>query len=250
MSALTIKEIKDYENLHNENSLDINKKIKDLIIYGNYPEVYTDKDNRKDILKGFVNSNLYKDVLEYRGIKKPLILVDLLKLLAYQIGNEVSYTEIAGVLKIDKVTVENYITLLEQAFIIFRLRPYSVNQRNDIKRLRKIYFWDTGIRNAIIGDFSSLEKREDRGLLFENYFISELKKKYTVDKNDNELYFWRSKRGNEIDLLEIDSENKSIIAYECKYKKENANLPKEWSDNFGQTEFNIVNLDNMYRFLL
>ena len=117
--------------------------------------------------------NLYKDILAYRGIKKPLIVVNLLKLLAHQIGNEVSYKELADILKVDKETVENYINLLEQAFIIFKLSPFSRNKRDDIKKLKKIYFWDTGIRNTLIEDWTALDKRGDKGFLLENFFIAE-----------------------------------------------------------------------------
>lgn len=248
MSPLTLLEILSLnKSIFKKDTI---SQIKERIIYGNYPEVYIENENKEIILNGFVKSSLYKDVLEYRGIKKPLILVDLLKLLALQIGNEVSYNEIANALNVDRATVESYITLLEQAFIIFRLRPYSNNERSDIKRLKKIYFWDTGIRNAVIGDFSDIEKRKDKGALFENYFISELQKKYIYENKNVELYFWRSKRGNEIDLVEINMQSKTYKLYECKYKNTDAIVPTEWTNNFGLSEFSVVNIENIKDLLI
>ena len=248
MSPLTLFEIISLNKSFSKK--DTLSQIKERIIYGNYPEVYIESEDKEIILNGFVKSSLYKDVLEYRGIKKPLILVDLLKLLALQIGNEVSYNEIANALNIDRGTVENYITLLEQAFIIFRLRPHSNNERSDIKRLKKIYFWDTGIRNAVIGDFSDIENRKDKGALFENYFISELYKKYIYENKNVELYFWRSKRGNEIDVVEINRQSKMYTLYECKYKNNKGLIPSEWIKVFGECNLTVVHSENIQEVLL
>ena len=166
---LSLLELKNTKELPPINS------IFDLyLVYGSYPGVVgIDFEEKKDQLEEIVNKYLYKDLLSYNGIKNPLVLKKLTKLLAYQMGNEVSYTEIADTLKVSRKTVESYIDLLEQSFIIFRLHPFFNKKRNEIKKKPKIFFWDNGIRNALIDKFDSIELRTDKGALFENLFISE-----------------------------------------------------------------------------
>jgi hypothetical protein len=148
-----------------EPSFSVPETLPERLIYGMYPEVLnaTSRDAAQTILEGLVAGNLYKDVLAYRGIKKPALVVKLLKLLAYQMGNEVSINELATTLGVDRSTVAAYITLLEQSFLVFMLRPFTKNKRVEISRLQKIYFWDVGVRNAIIGAYDEIEFRHDKG---------------------------------------------------------------------------------------
>ncbi len=224
-------------------------EIDDRIIFGNYPDVLKNPDDKKDILVNITKGNLYKDILAYRGIKKPLIVVNLLKLLAHQIGNEVSYKELADILKVDKETVENYINLLEQAFIIFKLSPFSRNKRDDIKKLKKIYFWDTGIRNTLIEDWTALDKRGDKGFLLENFFIAEKLKNKSNGKEFFDYYFWREKSGAEIDYIEFWTNTKDIKAFECKYKEQVVEMPWSWERDYPTTDFNVIDLKNIKKYI-
>lgn len=143
------------------------------LVYGLYPEVVTHPADAKRRLMSLADSYLYKDLLMYKGVKKPEILQKLLRALALQVGSEVSYNELSNLLGIDKATVENYIGLLEKCYVVFRVDSYSRNLRNEIKKGKKVYFWDNGIRNAVIANFSSPEMRLDMGMLWENFIISE-----------------------------------------------------------------------------
>src|SRR5690606_11361150 len=164
-------------------------RVEEFLIYGMYPEVVTSTQKRKVLLQLAV-SDLYKDILELVNIKMPDLLIKLLNALALQLGNEVSYNELAKILGIDRLTVVNYIDLLEKAFVIFRLHPYSTNQRNEITSKPKIYFYDNGIRNAIIGQFNPLKSRQDTGALFENFIISEKVKRLSYDGFYGKIHFW------------------------------------------------------------
>lgn len=218
------------------------------MIYGLYPEVVTHPSNAKRLLVLLANNYLYKDLLEYKGIKKPEILHKLVRALALQLGNEVSYTELAGIVGVDKATVENYIDLLEKCFVIFRLSSYSRNIRNEIKKGKKIYFYDNGIRNALISNFSPLELRNDTGALWENLMMSERLKYNAYNRNYAQLFFWRTQQQKEIDLIEeIDGK---ITAYEFKWNEnKKAALPAIFKENYPETEFKIINRDNYTDFI-
>ena len=218
--------------LKEKNSLDTR------LIYGSYPAVVTDIENAHDTIIELANDNLYKDVLALGEIIKTDKLRTILKALALQIGNQVSMTEIASLVGIDRKTVDKYISLLEQSFIIFRLPSFGRNLRNELKFSQKIYFYDVGIRNAIINDFRPMDSRPDSGALFENYIISELKKKHPTDN----LYFWRNTNQQEIDfVLEKDGE---ITALEVKANKPNAKLPASFLEAYRPSHTAIITRDN------
>jgi uncharacterized protein len=217
--------------------------------YGLYPEVLGTSDEKRETLERLVNGNLYKDVLAYRGVKKPMLVVSLLKLLAHQVGNEVSYSELALRLSVDKETVMSYISLLEQAFIIFRLPPLTNNKRREVSRLHKIYFWDVGIRNAVIGAFDSMDARTDTGALFENFFIAEKLKLKNIARDIYSAYFWRTKTKQEVDFVEERSGGTMYTGFECKTTKQLYAVPTEWVLLYPNAPITLVHKDNLFNLL-
>jgi len=209
------------------------------LIYGSYPAVVMAPKDAREIVTDLASDNLYRDVLTLSEIIKTDKLRTILKALALQIGSQVSMTELAGLVGIDRKTVDKYISLLEQSFIIFRLPSYSSNLRNELKFSQKIYFYDTGIRNAIINDFRPMDSRPDAGALFENYIVAELKKKYY---NDN-VYFWRNTDQQEIDfVLEKDGE---LTVAEVKYSEnKSAKLPSTFEEAYQPKKFTVINREN------
>jgi uncharacterized protein len=194
--------------------------LEDRIIYGWYPEAISpvSPESPRDAISRIAEDYTLKDVLIFSGIRKSETLMKLLKVLAYQIGQEVSYGSIAKDFGMSIATIENYIDILEKAFVIFRLTPYSGNLRSGIKKMRKIYFWDTGIRNALINNFESLVLRWDKWALFENFYISEYAKRISTERTHEDISFWRSYTGSEIDLIvERDGQ---IQGYDMKWKHE------------------------------
>ena len=209
------------------------------LLYGSYPAVVTNITAAKKTLSDLTTENLYRDVLNFGEIIKADKLRDVLQALAFQVGSQVSMNELGNIVQLDRKTVEKYIALLEQSFIIFKLPSFSRNLRNELKSSRKIYFYDNGIRNALINDFRPLDARQDVGALFENYIISEFKKSHI---NDN-LYFWRNKSQQEIDLL-IEKDG-VISAIEVKYNaRKSAKFPKTFIDTYAPASTQIINQDN------
>jgi predicted AAA+ superfamily ATPase len=198
--------------------LDLQKNLEERLLYGSYPRVVQQTSFEAKIreLRELVASYLYRDILELQQVKSPDLLHRLLQALALQIGSEVSYTELAQTVGADKNTVERYIQLLERSFVIFRLPPYAANQRRTISKLRKIYFWDTGIRNALIQNFNPLDLRTDSGALFENWMIAERLKRNAYEGKLVTSYFWRTYDGNEIDYLE--ESGGQVQGYEFKWR--------------------------------
>lgn len=193
------------EEIHpDKNMLTIIKELPTYLTYGNYPEVVMQDsfDNKKRRLEELVSSCLYSDILEFQKIKSHSVLINLLKALAYQVGSEVSYTELSSLLGIDKNTVERYVNILEKNYIIFRLPPYASNKRKTISKLRKIYFCDIGVRNALIGNFNFPEERNDVGILWENFIATERLKFQAYHEIDASNYFWRTYDGAEVDWVE------------------------------------------------
>jgi uncharacterized protein len=223
-------------------------KLEEFLIYGMYPEVVTAKTKKQKILSHIAGSYLYKDVLELVNIKKPDLLMKLLNALALQVGAEVSMNELSNTLGVDRMTIVNYIDLLEKAFVIFKLHPFSSNQRNEITSKPKIYFYDNGIRNAIIGRFNPLKTREDVGALFENFIISERKKKLSYEGFYGKSHFWRNTQQAEIDYVEI-IENE-IFAYEIKYNpKKSVRFSKSFTEAYFPKELNVINSQNYWEFI-
>ncbi|MCW3123876.1 MAG: ATPase, partial [Flavipsychrobacter sp.] len=208
--------------------------IEHRMVFGYYPEIVTKAGEEKELLKLLAGSYLYKDLLMLEQIKKPVLLEKLLKALALQIGSEVSYHELAQTIGADKGTVEKYIDLLEKAFVIFRLPALNRNVRNEIKKGKKIYFFDCGIRNAIINDFNRIGSRTDTGALWENFVIAERMKYLDYKDKDTTLYFWRTTQQQEIDLVE--EEGKLFKAYECKWSKAGrSKFPQTFTANYPGT---------------
>ncbi len=186
------------------------------LLYGFYPEVLNNNGDEKAILYQLVNSYLYRDIFEFYGIRKPEVLDKLLKALAFQIGSEVSYNELSQIVGVDKATISRYIHILEQGYIIFRLPSFSKNLRNEIKRNQIIYFYDNGLRNALISNFQNIDLRMDKGALWENFLISERLKQNKYKETFTQMYFWRTKQQQEVDLVEVKDGN--VSGFEFKWK--------------------------------
>ena len=219
------------------------------IIYGYYPEVVTNDGNEVEILKLLTDAYLYKDILSWESIKHPDKLQTLLRALAYQVGSQVSYNELSQMCSMDCKTVERYINLLEQCYIIFRLPSFSRNLRHELKSSRKIYFYDNGIRNALIADYRAPEVRQDIGALWENFVIAERMKSNEYYHRWVNRYFWRTKQQQEIDYLE-ESGGK-LHAYEMKWNpRAKASITKTFTEAYPNSEFQVITTDNIADFLL
>ena len=217
------------------------------LLYGMYPDVISNLGDEYEILKNLVSSYLYKDILMLAGIRKSDVLQKILQALALQIGNEVSYNEIAQLVGVDKNTVNTYIDLLEKAFVIFRLNSFSKNVRNEIKANKKIYFYDNGIRNMIIGNFNPLVFRQDKGALWENFMISERQKELSYSQSTSKPYFWRTTLQQEVDYVEVNAD--IVSAFEFKWSStKKYKLPKSFSEAYNPSLL-IVNKDNFREFL-
>ncbi len=225
------------------------KNIPQYLIYGTYPEIITQPNDAEDLLKQLTGSYLYKDILQFHGIRKPEILDKLLLALALQLGSEVNYNELSRTVGIDRSTVEQYISLLEKAYVLFRVLPLSRNVRTEMNTTRKVYFYDNGVRNTIIGNFKSLEFRQDVGALWENFMISERVKKLNYQKWHGRTYFWRTYQQQEIDWIEeIDDE---FCAIEFKWNENNKNkkFPKTFIENYPIKNTLVVSPKNCDEFL-
>ena len=219
------------------------------IIYGYYPEVVTNDGNEVEILKLLTDAYLYKDILSWESIKHPDKLQTLLRALAYQVGSQVSYNELSQMCSMDSKTVERYINLLEQCYIIFRLPSFSRNLRHELKSSRKIYFYDNGIRNALIADYRAPEVRQDIGALWENFVIAERMKSNEYYHRWVNRYFWRTKQQQEIDYLEEGGGK--LHAYEMKWNpRAKASITKTFTEAYPNTDFQVITPDNIADFLL
>ena len=224
------------------------QKLPIRLVYGMYPDVVCNPGDEKEILSQLTNSYLYKDILEWERIKKPDKIVKLMKALAYQIGDEISYNELSQIVELDKGTVEKYINLLEQTKIIFRLSSYSRNLRNELKFGRKIYFCDNGIRNALINNFSDMEFRQDAGPLWENFMISELRKYNHYTQNYCNTYFWRTTQKQEIDYIE--EKDGKLTAYEFKWNpKKKSRVASTFMSAYPESIVKTINPENFYQCL-
>lgn len=237
------------EMVKHHNFLNENRMLNHRLVYGYYPEVVTNQGNEKQILKLLSDSYLYKDILMWERIKKPDKLVKLMQALAFQVGSEVSYNNLANLIGMDNQTVEKYIQLLEQTFVIFRLPAFSRNHRKELKRGKKIYFYDNGIRNALIANFNLPELRPDIGALWENFFISERIKYLHYNNIWVNTYFWRTQDKQEIDYIE--ERDGKLYAYEIKWNaKKKPKLSKSFSQTYPEHEYIIVNPKNYEQFLI
>ena len=245
MFPLTFGEMAKHTSFLEESRL-----IPHRMIYGYYPEIVSNPGDERATLKELTDSYLYKDILTLESIKKPDKLTRLLKALALQIGSQVSYNEIGNLIGLDSKTVEKYIDILEKSFIIFRLGSYSRNQRNELKSSRKIFFWDLGIRNAIIGNLSQIENRTDAGELWENFVIAERLKKNAYSGSFALSYFWRTRQQNEIDYIEEEDGKLSSFEFKWNERKANVKCPEVFKNAYPETTFKVITPKNIEEFLM
>jgi uncharacterized protein len=233
--------------VYNENqNLDLIQNKNWHLVYGSYPDVVNHRADAKKYLKSIANSYLYKDILAWKDIRKPDVLDKLLQLLAHQMCNETSINELATQLKVKAETVDTYIDLLEKAFVVFRLKSYSTNQRKEVSKMRKIYFWDNGIRNAIINNFNDAGSRTDIGVLWENFLVSERIKRNAYKELDIQYFFWRSMQQQEVDFVE--TENQHLSAFEMKWNSKGG-ITKAFTNLYPASNTEVINQDNFIEFL-
>lgn len=228
--------------------IDERRLLEQRLIYGYYPEVVTSPGSEKNLLKQIAGSFLYKDILTWEKIHKPDRLERLVQALAFQVGNEVSYNELGQLIGLDNQTVEKYIHLLEKSFVVFRISSLSRNLRNELKKSRKIYFYDNGLRNAVINQFNPIGLRNDTGALWENFLISERIKHTHYNEIYCNRFFWRTHAQQEIDYIE-EREGK-LFAFEFKWnKKAKVKFPKAFASNYPKAEMKLITPDNFEEFI-
>ena len=232
-----------------ETALETRQNLESRLIYGSYPEVVTlDNFERKtDYLRDIVGAYLLKDILSIDGIKNSGKMRELLRLIAFQLGNEVSFDELGKQLGMSKNTVEKYLDLLSKVFVIYRLGAYARNLRKEVTKAGKWYFHDNGIRNAIIGNFNPLSIRQDVGALWENYIISERIKENYNNRLGKEFYFWRTYDKQEIDLIEESSD--SLSAFELKWGNKKPEVPGVFKDAYPNAIYDVINRDNYLKYI-
>jgi uncharacterized protein len=241
---LSFSEMVDHHGFLTEKRL-----LEHRLIYGYYPDIAKNVGQGKKLLKSLASSYLYKDLLTLETIKKPILLEKILVALALQIGNEVSYNELAQLLNSDKETIEKYIDLLEKTCIIFRLGALNRNVRNEIKKRRKIYFYDNGIRNAVLGNYSPLSMRTDKGSLWENFLVSERFKHLGNNEIDVKSWFWRTTQQQEIDYVE--ERDDKLFAFEFKWNpKKKVRLSRTFSEAYSNHEYKVISLENFHEFVM
>ena len=224
------------------------QQLETRLLFGFYPDVINYPGDEIEVLQNLVNSYLYRDLLAYADIRKPEVLDNLVQALALQVGSEVNYNELSQLIGVDRNTVIKYIDILEKGYVIFRLKSYSRNVRNEIKKGRKIYFYDNGIRNTIIGNFDELKLRVDRGALWENFLVSERIKQNKYKLTLARPYFWRTTQQQEIDYVEERSQQ--LQAFEFKWNpRKKVKLPKTFTDNY-KADSLVVTRDNFRKFVV
>ena len=242
LHPIAMCELKNYWNFH-----ELTKQTEHYLVFGTYPELFSLKgvSDRQEYLHSLAKDYLYKDVLEMEGVRSSQKIRKLLQLLAFQVGSEVSLTELGKRLEMNKKTVERYVDLLEKFFVIFTLTGFSRNLRKELSQKPKIYFCDLGIRNAIINNLNPLEQRNDVGLLWENFVIAERLKYNSYYKRFGSSYFWRTYTGAELDYVE--EHRGKLHGYEIKWGKE-TKAPSSWLENY-KANFNCVTRDNFLKFI-
>jgi predicted AAA+ superfamily ATPase len=224
-------------------TFEASRKLESLMVYGSYPDVYQLESNdlKSQRIKHIAANYLYKDILKFENVKNSDIVLKLLQALALQIGSEVSYNELANLVGVSKKKVSEYVELFQKAFIVFRLMPYSGNLRKAIGKLRKIYFLDLGIRNAIINNQNPLNLRDDVGKLWENFVIAEKYKKQTGIGSQTNFYFWRTYDKQEIDLVE--AKGGVLSGLEIKWSGKKGKPPKAWEE-YSNSSWRVINREN------
>jgi predicted AAA+ superfamily ATPase len=232
----------------NFNSFELEDQLEERLIFGSYPEVINtvNYSAKEEYLRDISSSFIFKDILELEMIKYPFKIRDLLKILAYQVGSQVSIHELGNKLGLNRDTVERYLFLLEQSFVIFKLPAFSHNPRKEISKSQKYYFYDTGIRNILIDNMKYLSDRNDAGALWENFIIAERRKYLLYNQKNVNGYFWRTYSGTEIDYVESIMDE--YYAYEVKFGKSKAKMPASWSAEYG-SNFQIISRENYMQFI-
>jgi predicted AAA+ superfamily ATPase len=247
--TLTLYPMSQIELTDLHNKYELKEKLEEWLIFGEYPAVITAKNKKEkiEILEEIVNSYLLKDILELEKVKGSKVLLDLLRLIAFQVGNEVSLSELGAQLGLDYKTVSRYLDLLEKSFVLFNLRGYSKNLRKEITRKSKYYYYDNGIRNTVISNFNKLELRDDLGKLWENFLAVERLKTQEYKRIHVHNYFWRTWEEKEIDWIEEKEGN--LYAYEFKYSKEKTKFPKSFLAAYPKAKTKVINTFNYLDFL-
>ena len=250
MKTINLYPIAQIEFSKTENYLETKNNLEDRLIFGSYPELskIINREDKINYLKEIVNTQLLRDIFAFEGIKKRDKIIALLQIIAFRTGSEISLESIGRDLQISKNTVEKYLDLFSKVFIIYSVSGFSKNRDNEITKMKKWYFVDNGIRNAIINSFNPLNMREDVGKLWENYLNSERIKKLSYEENDVFDYFWRTHTKQEIDRLEVKNEH--IAAFEYKYGKAKGKIPPEFAKSYHDASFEIINQDNYLDYIL
>lgn len=232
-----------------EDFLDARKALEEKLIYGLYPQVYLEQEikQKEEILNSIKNGYLLKDILEFDLQKDSVFILNLLRLIAFQIGHSISYSEMAGRLQVNVRTVQRYLNILEKMFIIFSLPGFSRNMRNEFTKTPRYYFWDNGIRNTLIANLNPINIRNDSGQLWENYCISERQKFLSFNRITANRFFWRTYSQKEIDYIE--ERDGSLYAYEMKYTGKSSKVPAVFMQNYPDSKFNEINKENFLDFL-
>ncbi len=230
-------------------SYDFEKLLPQFLIYGMYPDVLlaNSSQQKAERVTELAHSYLLKDILDFDKVKSSKKIFDLLRLLAFQVGSQVSTNELANTLGVDKNTVAHHLDLLEKSFVLFRLEGFSRNLRKEVSKMSKYYFYDLGIRNALISNFNPMDLRNDAGQLWENFMLIERIKSHTYQKIHSQYYFWRTYDKKEIDLIE--ERNGKLFAYEFKYKASKNKIPKDWINTYQNSEYHVVTPQNYIPFL-
>ena len=235
----------EYENHHG--FLYSEQQLENRLLYGFYPDVLNNAGDEINILRNLVNSYLYRDIISYSDIRKPEVLDKLVQALALQVGSEVNYSELAQIVNVDKNTISKYIDILQKGYIVFKLGSFSRNVRNEIKTNKKIYFYDNGIRNMVIGNFNPISLRTDKGALWENFLIAERMKQIEYKQSLARTYFWRTKQQQEVDFVE-DNGGK-ITGFEFKWlNNKHTRLPKTFTETYN-AESKVIDKENFREFI-
>ncbi len=248
--TFTLYPIAQCELAQQQNAFDLRYQLNERLVYGSYPAIFalSGERIRRDYLNEIVSSYLYKDILAIGALRNSDKLRLLLRLLAYQVGQQVSITELSTQLQMSKNTVDAYIDLLEQSFVVFRLKGFSRNLRKEMTKQDKIYFWDLGIRNALLEDLRFPQYRSDMGALWENFVVAERMKLLRYVYGGGNLYFWRTHTGAEVDLIE--ERDGQLIAYECKWGKAKPRPPAPFLATYPQATFATVSPENFTDYLV
>jgi predicted AAA+ superfamily ATPase len=248
-NLITLYPISIQELLYDTTQYDISRRLGEFLVYGMYPNVvsldsFKDKENRINEIR---DSYLIKDILEFNKVKHSQLVIDLLRHLAFQVGSEVSTVELGRNLGIDNKTVKRYLDLLEKSFVIFSLSGFSRNLRKEINKMEKYYFYDNGIRNSLIKNFNDLDTRNDVGQLWENFLMIERMKNNSYNKLSVNYYFWRTYDQKEIDLIE--ERGGKLYGYEFKWNRKDIKAPKEWVEEYDNSEFEVIDRENFLDFV-